>query len=229
MLEVVDVVVATAESLTRSKVPRSGRTHYLPQGVNYEHFNAPRPEPPDLADIPRPRIGFSGQLSACCDLTLLRHVAVAFPRASLVFVGPVSVDPVTLNLPNVHFLGRRAYDQLPAYVQHFDVGIVPYLLNEWTVAVDPLKVLEYLAAGIPVVSTKIPELEKYRDAVLVAEDQEGFVRGVRRALAEDKSVARRRGEMIASRNTWEQRAERLLTILDQAAADTKLRGEKSDE
>ena len=217
MLDAVDAVVATAKSLTRSKVPRSGRIHYLPQGVNFSHFATPRPEPSDLKAIPRPRIGFAGGVSACCDLELLRRVASAFPNASLVLVGPVSVDIGSVNVPNLHVLGPRSYQELPAYVQHFDVGMIPYVLNDWTVAVDPLKLLEYLAAGIPVVSSGIPEVEKYREAVFVAADHGDFVRGVGRALAEDKMVARRRGQAVASMNTWEQRAGDLLSLLDDVA------------
>jgi glycosyltransferase involved in cell wall biosynthesis len=214
LLERVDAVVATAESLTRSKRPRSGRAFYLPQGVNYEHFAAARPIPPEMARLPRPRIGFAGGVSACCDLDLIRRVADAVPHGSVVLVGPVSVDPAPLDRPNVHLLGARPYAELPAYVQAFDVGIIPYTLSEWTVAVDPLKLLEYLAAGIPVVTTAIPEVHKYRDAACVAESAGAFVHAVVAAAGENKDAARHRGQAVARRHTWEHRADELLRILE---------------
>ena len=215
LLDQVDAVVATAESLTRSKRPRSGRTHYLPQGVNYEHFAAARPIPADLAAIPAPRIGFAGGVSACCDFLLIRELARALPHVSVVLVGPVSVDLAGLVLKNLHVLGPRPYSDLPAYVQHFDVGLIPYLLNEWTRAVDPLKLLEYLAAGLPVVSTDIPEVRKYREAVAIAGTRDRFVREVAAALRVDRDEVRRRGKALARKHTWAVRADELLALLDE--------------
>jgi len=217
LLECVDAVVATAESLTRSKAPRNGRAHYLPQGVNDEHFATPQPEPADLAAIPRPRIGFAGGVSACCDFGMIRRIAQTYPSASVVLVGPVTAPLDGMDLPNIHVLGPRPYGVLPAYVQAFDVGLIPYVLNDWTMAVDPLKLLEYLAAGLPVVTTAIPEVLKYGDAVHVAEDLEGFVRLVGAALGEDRAASRERGRAVARRNAWTARADQLLAILDDVA------------
>jgi hypothetical protein len=218
LLERVDAVVCTAESLTRTKAPRSGRAHYLPQGVNYDHFATRRPEPADMRDLPHPRIGFAGGVSAACDLDLLRAVAAANPSGSLILVGPLSVDVRGLDLPNVHVLGPRPYADLPAYVQAFDVGLIPYVLNEWTRAVDPLKLLEYLAAGIPVVTTAIPEVLKYRGAVAVADDRRAFVELATAAAAEGREVVRTRGQAVARAHTWERRATELLAILGDVAA-----------
>jgi len=216
LLERVDLVVATAESLTRSKFPRSGRAYHLPQGVNYAHFAEPRSEPPDLAAIPRPRIGFAGSLSTQCDVVLLTRLASTFADASLVLVGPVGLDKATieqLRRPNIHILGVRSYDVLPGYVQHFDVGIIPYLLSAWTVAVDPLKLLEYLAAGLPVVTTSIPEATKYAGTVAVAADADAFVAAVRNALGVDREASRARGQALAREHTWQRRAETLLELI----------------
>lgn len=213
LLKRVDAVVCTARSLTQTKVPRSGRTYYLPQGVNYDHFSVPRPVPPELARLPRPLVGFAGGISGCCDLGLIRELAEAHPTGSIVLVGPASVDTADLRLPNVHLLGPRPYADLPAYVQAFDVGIIPYLLNDWTRAVDPLKLLEYLAAGIPVVSTDIPEVLKYRDTVAVAGSRPAFAAAVARAVADRDAAARARRQVVARAHTWEKRAAELLRIL----------------
>jgi glycosyltransferase involved in cell wall biosynthesis len=217
LLERVDVLVATAKSLTRSKYPASGRAHHLPQGVNYEHFATPRPEPEDMKAIPRPRIGYAGRVGGCCDLGLVSRVADAYPSASIVLVGKVTADQTTEATlrarRNVHLLGLRPYIDLPAYVQAFDVGIIPYVLSDWTRAVDPLKLLEYLAAGLPVVASAIPEIEKYANTVAMAPNDDAFVRAIGEALRGDRDAARVRGQATARENTWQQRAQVLLDII----------------
>jgi glycosyltransferase involved in cell wall biosynthesis len=223
LLERVDMVVGTAASLTRSKFPRSGRAFHLPQGVNYAHFSQPRPEPEDLAGIPHPRIGFAGSVSTQCDVSLLARLANDIEGASLVLVGPVALDEqalAPLARPNVHILGMRPYDILPAYVQHFDVGVIPYVISSWTVAVDPLKLLEYQAAGLPVVCTPIPEAAKYRQHIAVADGDE-FVAAVRDALALDPSEARRRGQALARQHTWDRRADQLLELIERVAEEVR--------
>lgn len=217
-LGAVDAVIATAQALVTSKRPTTGRGYYLPQGVNYDHFCRPQPLPPELAAIPRPRVGFAGNLATVCDLDLLRSIALSHPDWSLVLVGPVSVDASSLALPNVHVLGNRPYGALPAYVQGFDVGIIPYVLNAWTRAVDPLKTLEYLAAGIPVVSLPLPEIYKYAPPVRVAEGSEAFATAIAAALAEPAAATDAR-RALAREHTWERRASRFLEIV------RELRGE----
>ena len=158
-------------------------------------------------------------MSTQCDVALLSRLARTFPDASLVLVGPVALSEEQLlqvRQPNVHLLGVRSYDALPGYVQHFDVGIIPYVLSPWTVAVDPLKLLEYLAAGLPVVCTAIPEAAKYADTIAVANDADGFVAAVREALAADRAAARARGQALARRHTWERRADALLDLIGDA-------------
>lgn len=213
-LSAVDAVVATAQSLVASKRAPSGRGYYLPQGVNYDDFAQLRRLPADLAAIPRPRIGFAGNLAPVCDINLLRSIALSHPDWSLVFVGPVNVDASALDLPNVHILGNRSYADLPAYVQGFDVGLIPYMLNAWTRSVDPLKTLEYLAAGTPVVALPLPELQKYAQSIRIAEGADKFASDIEAALLEPLTAAAgRRG--LAREHTWEHRAEQLLAIIQE--------------
>ena len=216
LLRRVDAVVATAEVLTHSKRPSSGEVHYLPQGVNFEHFATPRPVPLELAALPRPMVGFAGGVSECCDLDLINRLAVAYSGGSVVLVGPITIPAERLEAirrPNVHLLGPRAYADLPGYVQAFDVGIIPYLLNDWTRAVDPLKLLEYLAAGLPVVTTPLPEAQKYRDAVRVADDGD-FVAAVGAACRDGGPEDRAKRIALAQRNSWVERARVFSGILD---------------
>lgn len=217
LLQQVDMLVATAKSLTVSKAPASGDAHYLPQGVNYTHFASPQAEPPEMARLPRPRIGFAGGISRACDFEMLQQIALANPTGSLVLVGPVTVEPEALSgltAPNIHLLGAKPYAELPAYVQSFDVGIIPYLLSDWTRAVDPLKLLEYLAAGIPVVTTALPEVEKYRSHVHIAAERDGFVKAIDAALQTQGPEATERRQALAREHTWERRANEFMALLD---------------
>jgi glycosyltransferase involved in cell wall biosynthesis len=224
MLAQVDGVVATAAALVVSKRPRSGRIYHLPQGVNYERFATPQPAPPDIAELPRPRIGFAGTLDERCDPALMRAVAEAHPDGSVVFVGAVEVSDRPLRLPNVHFLGRRKYEEVAAYVQAFDVGVVPYRRNAVTEAVDPLKLLEYLAAGIPVVTTALPEAAKYADVVSIAHEGRAFVDLVRDAASAPAALRTAR-QAVARAHTWHSRAQRFYEIVEEVAAG---RGRRTD-
>lgn len=219
LLMKVDAVVATSAALVANKRPSSGRGYYLPQGVNFEHFAERRSMPEDLAALPRPRIGFAGGISSACDFQLIQAVAESISEGSVVLVGPVEEGLNVPSGPNIHLVGKRPYHTLPAYVQGFDVGIIPYVLNDWTRAVDPLKLLEYLAAGIPVVSTGLPEVEKYSDVVAIARDGEAFVQAIHDALQrghEPALVAER--QALARRHSWARRAKELLTIVEEVAA-----------
>ncbi len=212
MLDRVDTVVATAKALVEAKRPRSGNAYQLPQGVNFEHFAQPRSVPPELANLPRPIVGFSGTLSECCDLNLIQRLADTFPQASFVFVGMHTIDPTPIKRPNVHLLGARPYADLPPYVQAFDVGIIPYVLNDWTRAVDSLKLLEYLAAGLPVVTTAFPETRKYAQVVSVTETDEAFISAVQTATQERGGRAGH--QEFASHHSWKDRAQTFLEIVD---------------
>jgi glycosyltransferase involved in cell wall biosynthesis len=220
MLEKVDAVVATAQALVERKRPRSHLAFHLPQGANYEHFAVPRPVPPELGSLPRPLLGFAGGVSECLDVPLVRALAHRFPAASVVLVGPVSIDTNTLALPNVHILGNRAYADLPAYVQAFDVGLIPYILNDWTRSVDPLKLLEYLAAGLPVISTGLPEAEKHRPMATVVPGGSEWLDAVAAALRERSDAARARRQAYAATQSWAVRASRFEEILADVAAAT---------
>ncbi len=213
LLERVDVVVATAQALVASKRPRSGMAYHLPQGVNFEHFSRPRAVPAELASLPRPLIGFAGGLiTPPVDLALIQRLAHEYPNGSIVLVGPVQTDLSPVALPNVHVLGRKPYSVLPAFVQAFDVGLIPYVLNEHTIAVDPLKLLEYLAAGVPVVSTDLPEVRKYESSVTICQGQESFVDGVRCVLRSPQDSVETR-KSVAREHGWSRRAGILRRIL----------------
>ena len=160
-----DLVIVSAERLFRSKGGYNPRTFLVRHGVDFDHFrralDAETVVPDDIRDLPRPIIGYFGLMAPdWLDVPLLEAVARHFASGSLVLIGKTATDlgPLT-RLPNVHVLGRKPYETLPAYCKGFDVALIPFPISEVTLNANPLKAREYLAAGLPVVSTAIPEVE----------------------------------------------------------------------
>jgi glycosyltransferase involved in cell wall biosynthesis len=212
LLRRADLVVVSAERLYRSKAPANPNTVLVRHGVDYDHFRGaldPATRVPDeVARMPRPVLGYFGLLADdWVDVGLLAHVARSLPEASLALVGKSTMDLSPLeSLPNVHILGRRPYEALPAYCKGFDVALIPFPISEVTLNANPLKAREYLAAGLPVVSTAIPEVE-HLGRCLIGRDRDDFVRQVRRALASpgpDESRSR-----SVSGESWAARLEEL--------------------
>jgi glycosyltransferase involved in cell wall biosynthesis len=210
MVRRADLVLTSAESLCADRRPLNPHTYFVPHGVDVEHFaralDPATAVPADLAGLPRPVVGFFGLVADWVDLAIVRRVADAHPDWSIALIGRVTADLAPLRgARNVHLLGQRAYADLPAYCRGFDVGIIPFRANELTLRANPLKLREYLAAGLPVVSTPLPEVDRYRDLVELAADATAFVGAVERAVRERSETARRfrleamRGESWASR------------------------------
>jgi len=223
-----ELVFVTSPKLYRDKAGSNPHTNYFGNVANIAHFAAAldetRPVPEPLQGIPRPIIGYQGNISSYkTDLELLAHVARSRPQWSLVLVGPTGWgDPKTdvrslSGLPNVHLLGRVDYADLPRYVAGFDVALIPFRVSESTQSSFPMKFFEYLALGKPVVSTALDALSEYTaDPGLcrVAVDPEQFVARIDEALAEPDAAAQRaRRQAVARENDWEARVEQISAIV----------------
>lgn len=153
--------------------------HLIPHGVNFDLFAAPGPVAPDLPAPPV--IGFYGNLYDWVDQDLLAGMARLRPQWNFVLIGKIMTDISRLQLPNIHILGPRPYEALPAYCRGFAIGIIPYKLTDPRMqSVNPLKLREYLAAGLPVVSVDIPEVRGL--PVRLAQTPEEFVAKIEEAL-----------------------------------------------
>jgi len=205
-----DLVFTSAAQLLEECRPLNPRTHFISHGVDTDHFGrALDPQtavPADLAAIPRPVIGFFGLIADWVDLPLVRTLARERPQWSFVLIGKAATDMAPLHgLPNLHWLGQKPYGELPGYCRGFDVAIIPFVQNELTLRVNPLKLREYLAAGLPVVSTPLPEISRYDGLVRLATTREQFLAGIEAALAErSEDQARRRREAMRP-ESWEAR------------------------
>jgi glycosyltransferase involved in cell wall biosynthesis len=211
LLKRADLVIVSADRLYQSKARLNPRTVLVRHGVDHTHFRkalAPETEiPEEIARLPRPVIGFFGLIADWVDVDLMAEVAKHFRGGSLVVLGKSTTDVSVLRrLSNVHLLGRKPYEQLPAYAKGFDVALNPFRINELTLNANPLKVREYLAAGLPVVSTAIPEVEVLAQCRIGA-DHAGFIKQIEAALA-DPGPSEARSDAIRS-ESWEARVEQI--------------------
>ncbi len=189
--EVEDVLAVSPVAYESKRAAQPTETFQISTGVAFETFNrALRSdiEPPELQAVRHPIVGHAGTISAMrCDLELLAFLAKTNPRYSLVLVGPVEKDAREFfeanPLRNLHLLGPRAYAAIPHYLEHLDVCLIPYRLNNFNLGSNPVKLYEYLALGKPVVSTAIPAVQALASVVLIATDRGAFNRCLAEALA----------------------------------------------
>lgn len=203
-----DVAVANSAYLAEMLQQYNANSYYVGQGCDLQRFNPgityPRP-----ADVPleRPVIGYVGALKSLrLDIQLLVSIAQQRPGWQIVLVGPEDDDfkrSALHSLPNVHFTGSKDLDQLPAYIQSFDVCINPQIVNEVTVGNYPLKIDEYLAMGKPVVATYTKTMEMFSDHVYLAADAEEYVRMITQAMWEDNKEKQESNIRFAATHTWE--------------------------
>jgi UDP-galactopyranose mutase len=213
LLERADVVFTGGPALHGRVRGRHDNAHAFPSSVDAAHFAMARTEqaePEDQAPIGRPRVGFAGVIDERMDRDLLRAVALARPDWEFVLLGPITkIHPATVpsDLSNVHMLGMKDYGVLPRYFRGWDVAIMPFARNAATRYISPTKTLEYLAAGLPIVSTSITDVvEPYgrAGAVRIADDVDGFVAAIEADLSGHERDRRRlRGQELMARTTWD--------------------------
>jgi glycosyltransferase involved in cell wall biosynthesis len=217
-----DLVFATARSLFDRHRQANPRTYHVPNVGDFDHFSPAADRAfaaPDVRDLPKPVVGFAGNIMATkVDLDLLEAVAAARPVWTLLLVGPVRPDAQEslerlLELPNVHWTGPKPYQEVPRYVAAFDVGLIPYAANSYTRSCFPLKTYEYLAAGKPVVATGLPELAGMGPDVALVDGVDAFLTAVETALELQEHHDRERRVFRAARNTWDGRVDRLLGLI----------------
>jgi glycosyltransferase involved in cell wall biosynthesis len=216
LIRSVDVVACSAY-LIMDDVTAAGakRTLYLPNGVDFGHFNSgDRSIPADLAAISRPVVMYVGEMAHWFDFQLMNELAVVMPEVSFVYIGPERMALASLvQRDNVHILGRRPFDALPGYLWNADVGLIPFdverhasLVN----AVHPLKLYEYLACGLPVVATRWDELERLHSPARLCEGTAQFTAALRSAITERPDPAA--GIDFARQADWSNRVRLLLDM-----------------
>jgi glycosyltransferase involved in cell wall biosynthesis len=197
LLEAADVVFTGGQSLYEAKRGAHRNVRRFPSSVDVEHFARARArgqtDPAGQASLPGPRLGFFGVIDERFDADLLARMADLRPGWSFVMIGPVvKIDPATLpRQANIHWLGGRSYQELPAYLANWDIGLMPFALNEATRYISPTKTPEFLAAGLPVVSSAITDVVRpygQRGLVEIATTAESFVAAAQHLLARPREA-----------------------------------------
>jgi glycosyltransferase involved in cell wall biosynthesis len=232
-----DLVFTGGRSLCRAKQSSHYAVFCFPSSVDVAHYAAARearPDPSDQASIPRPRLGFFGVIDERMDLALLDAVAAGRPDWHIVMVGPVvKIDPATLpRRPNIHYLGQKKYDELPAYLGGWDVALMPFAANESTRFISPTKTLEYLAGGKPVVSTPIADVVSpygEQGLVRISGSAEGFIAAVEDTLREGGLGEKRpRVDALIARTSWARTWAQMDGLINQLLRK-KRQAEEADE
>ena len=220
-----DVVLTSSRPLAERMRQFNANVHYMPNVADTELFATARgagPIDPAVAALPEPRIVFTGAIAATkLDVPLLVELAGLRPDWSFVLVGPVGLgDPLTdvsalSRVPNVHLLGPRRYADLPQVLRGAQATVIPYLLNQLTASIFPMKIYEYLAAGLPVVATPLPSLAGVEGISFAASAPETAA-SLDRALSEDGPELRAARAVLADGHSWDGRLREIADVIDRA-------------
>ncbi|MVW63527.1 glycosyltransferase [Massilia sp. NEAU-DD11] len=230
LLNIADLCFTGGPSLYQSKRERHANAHCFSSSVDAKHFQKALDRDyshPEQAHVARPRLGFYGVIDERFDTDLVSQVAQARPDWQIVLVGPVvKIDPA--NLPrahNIHYMGQRTYEQLPQFLAGWDVCLLPFALNESTKFISPTKVLEYMAAELPSVSTPITDVKvPYGDVVAIADTPEKFIAACERMLAmndEQQAALKERMRAIVANTSWDKTAASMHHLIQTTAPSNK--------
>lgn len=222
-LKTVSAVIVTADSLKPKMMLHNRNVHIISNAANINHFNHAyfnkKNEPSDLQMLKKPRLVFLGAIQYWVDQKLLAEIAQKRPQWQIVMIGPVAVNiSVLKSFKNIHFLGRKDYDLLPDYLSHCNVALNPYKVDGVAEGCSPLKLYEYLAAGLPVVSTEMPEARKFESVVKVAKDYNEYIMFLDELLntnADKFNNIKQKAINISQSHSWENRFKQVETVLQE--------------
>jgi glycosyltransferase involved in cell wall biosynthesis len=218
LMERSDCVIVSSDLLYANKKRHNRNTFLVKHGVDTAHFRlACKPEtivPEEIRRLKGPVIGFFGLIADWVDLELIRFLAASRPQWNLVLIGKTVTDVRILDgVSNIHLLGQKPYELLPAYAKGFHVAILPFLMNDLTLAANPLKLREYLAAGLPVVSSPLPEAEGLKPLVQLARSQSEFLKRIEGVIDSRDAGPHIEVSRRMDSESWDEKVEQLSRIV----------------
>lgn len=225
LIELADTLIVTAEKLEqRLRMHTTKRIYCIPNGVDYEWFQKQAQQtavPAECAVLPRPIVGYVGSIAGWMDYDLVAAVAQKLTHVAFVFVGPLEYSSRLTDLvrtPNIYWIDRKPYADMPSFIQSFDACIIPFRSGTIAAATNPVKVFEYFALGKPVVATEMNELKTFaREGLLyMATSPEGFAEALVVSLRESDETLRRQRREVARLHSWGRHAEIILDAIEHA-------------
>jgi glycosyltransferase involved in cell wall biosynthesis len=229
MFDRADVVFTGGQSLYEAKRAHHRAIYPFPSSIDVAHFHQARQsiaDPADQAHVPHPRVGFFGVIDERLDIDLVAYSAEAMPDVQFMMIGPVvKIDPATLpQHPNIHWLGGKQYAELPSYLANWDAGWMPFALNESTRYISPTKTPEFLAAGLPVVSTAIVDVVRTYGAegLVSIVDADDIVEKLRDTLSRPREHNWAKTDAFLAGTSWDRTWEGMAARLATASALTSV-------
>lgn len=224
------IVFNTAKKLYEEKIKINPKSFYIPNAVNVDLFASAAKQksiiPDDLKSIPHPIIGFVGNVASnFFDYELIQYIISVNPSDSFVFLGNMQKTAEVkafLKMPNVYYLGRKKYEELPAYMSWFDVGIIPSKINKSTASRNPLKLYEFMAAGCPVVATDIPEIRRFSHLISIAKDKKEFDFFIKEIVSSDCSNIKKHLLDEVKHHSWDERTKMMILHIKQSLGEKHL-------
>ncbi|GAB3803982.1 hypothetical protein GCM10028819_34760 [Spirosoma humi] len=216
-LEQVNAIITTSEALRRSKSVQQPKAYCVKNGVNFDLFHQARQLAEKRPPL-KPIVGYLGTADNRIDLTLVEHCVRTMPDVLFQFVGEVNEPSIRQRLSsytNVEFIPPHQPAELPALLANMQAAMIPFVCNEHTYTIYPLKINEYLAAGLPVVSTPFSILDDFYGVVEMAGSPVAFEQALRRALADDSAPRIKERVGMAKANSWKRRAEEFEAVIEQ--------------
>jgi len=214
-----DVIFTTSKKLYNYHVQSHDNVHMCPNGADYNHFSRAQrifdERPADLPQNHKPIVGYFGALASWLDWRLINYISRMNRDLNFVIIGPYYGDFKNIvKRENIYYLGRKDYTRLPAYLQYFDVCILPFRITPMTEACNPVKMYEYLSAGKPVVSTSLPEVSGIKE-IYTGNNQKEFNQKIKQALSERFDLNKINERIkFARKNSWKQRAIKAADIIE---------------
>ena len=212
-----DSVFCTTNNLLEKIKFINKNSHLLPNGVDYQKFAGFHDEPDELKKIPGKKVIYVGTISNWFDFELLASASEEMQDLSFVIIGPIYTKDVDIfnknKYRNIYYLGPRNYDLIPNYLSNCDCGIIPFKVNKLTNDVSPIKMFEYFAAGLPIVSSGISQVKPFSEAVYIYNNKNEFTKCIRKSIEESKDKKEYYFK-IARENSWETRFEKIISLIN---------------
>lgn len=220
LLQQADVVFTGGKSLYEVKKKMHDKVFCFPSSVDEMHFAQAKNDiaiPEDILSIKTPIVGYFGVIDERIDLELIKNTAASLPQISFVMIGPLAKisDADLPRLPNIHYLGMKSYNELPHYLKAFDIAMMPFSLNDATKYISPTKTLEYMAAGKPIISTRIKDVARdYSRCVKIIENADDFCAAIVATIESQASYDSDYDEIL-SNTSWDTTAKRMKSIIQE--------------